>query len=1298
MDIKHKFAPGELAGSKRKDTGGPSTGQGFNLVKETPKSAQPIGKTEVSTDGNGWTRVTSTKEPTTEKKMDLTISFGKESFTVPKPVTRGGSGNIGSKVVEVKLPCRLTGCEQRYQNIVIQGFPMKIRGEDELVGKLVEQFTLKMNITPTGKMEVILEEKGCFAVLIGIKELRTSAKSLSCRVELEEINIKPLLVGTLIEAEVADVIYGKTHMILGVIRGMEGSGEEVNLKLHVLERFVKANVTKKAGIVIANFLQPYGKGKTTKLKWLNMFSGYVLTPLLQGEELTRAYNALKIFARSARNDDHQSYGSFPRTISVGAFKFEVYQNLSKLYAARFGQEELLTSKRLIRLQGVTSEASTEDIEKAITADGLYELRDLEAIFGNRTGINHKEIFLSFRQEHPAKPVATDGELAKLAADGRSIQVQTVDCGPGTAMLREQKKKLVLEEGGTSPWISQFREPMGITILKTESPADSRPADLPSKSYLAALKRDDSNVTKQDLTPNKQRNPKGVPIKGDTEQGGRQGPPDSGNRVNDETASHTPGTDTAKILRMLNAMWEVVTETRDIVAHLVSAIGIGNPSTTPNNVSHTPDNLKDSSKQESDEESNVQMDIGGPPINIGMELSRNATRDLLDSGPLGNGDTPVIKLRALEAEDGTGVQRRQVTKTAEDDEGTLAVQDQNPEGMDEKLICLIEDEDEMGTRTVAIHPAPQPSATEGIDQVNLICSQLRADGRLEASQINVDLAKITVIQGNDSQHKLNLEEEMVWEDDEIEITHLTEISTVGKETADNLELGVAQLTQLSINKFGNKLAPKLLTGAMVIEIPDEREMDVAEAQEIEELRTMQVTEEFDTDHSSNPWGFVVERSDAQIQNPLTHEWCSGLGKGVFVRNGSTIPANTPILTFKGGIWKTYKEYTDQPKYTKGYGMQPPDSNVGDPIYDMYEARLNGDIASAVNSPAGVWEPQKGRYARANCTLTYCRRSKVFGLRTTRRVYQGEELWYHYGTTFQLVKMVGHREIIRYDKYVQAQLLMGAKELWLRLVRTEAFYDRHQLALYPSLDPATIYQFMQLGKPVHTADILRILRSSAYFTLSRDSSWAANEYNIGAGYCALAVLYSAHCRQTKTVEIKVVRNSGSNRPEYFKVLAEYLEEILKQETTKDSPDGEDLQRRLRSTRSALLRGAPQLDGKFWLSDWELTHVEQDIPKALWSGAMSNTGHIREHLQTDPQGDKDHREYLIGLSHVPQVQGRYSYEDLKYGLEKNTHIRYSGAHFAITPRQPSNCTLNRLMDLLANAIFLHLGGDGSRVIHDL
>lgn len=440
--------------------------------------------------------------------VNLANAFCSQSATGFKAKLRAEP--VQKKVeTEPVYPTEISGKDKYYTNVVIQGFPRSIGTNAEAINTLISDFAMCNNLIPEGnEVKIILQENGCFAALVRIKRTGARVGILLHRASelcfpTEGRSLRPLLTGTFIDAEVAEGFRQETAMKVGVVRGLEGSYEEVYLKLLVLEQYVKQRINKHGAVILSQFLQPYGGSETKKPKWMQLTGGYIILPSMQGENLTKAYNELNMFSKlPGLNVQNRNTGAYPGTLVANGFKFEIYQNLGKFYAARFGQDDLMRGPRYLRLQGVKENTTLEQVKTALQEDGLFDPKDLTAIFAHASNITHSiDIFMRFKWEVPIRDIPSNGKLFNLRADSKMITLDIVDGGPGTDTLREQRHRILKEEKDTSPWIKFFKEALGegrYISARSEGPAMNKRETVGGISYAQVAKGTHPSAVQQNM--------------------------------------------------------------------------------------------------------------------------------------------------------------------------------------------------------------------------------------------------------------------------------------------------------------------------------------------------------------------------------------------------------------------------------------------------------------------------------------------------------------------------------------------------------------------------------------------------------------------------------------------------------------------------------------------------------------------------------------------------------------------------------------------------------------------------------
>ena len=429
-----------------------------------------------------------------------------------------------------------------------------------------------------------------------------------------------------------------------------------------------------------------------------------------------------------------------------------------------------------------------------------------------------------------------------------------------------------------------------------------------------------------------------------------------------------------------------------------------------------------------------------------------------------------------------------------------------------------------------------------------------------------------------------------------------------------------------------------------------------------------------------WGLTVIESQGYIQDTVDGVWYQGLGKGLCNGGNLAIPADTNFITFKGGVYIDRVKYDKLPLNKKGYAMEPPGRKKSSSLLDLYEARQRGEEASAANSPSGVFDITTNQMVKANAYLSYSP-TKGYSLISNRKIYPGEEIWYCYGVSFNIIHhQKGRMAEELYSSRMLSCLTDNHTSLWQRLELLQSKANGFQLQLSGGIDASSLLVTQELvGLTLNSSTLYKItnlLQLHGSFQLTRISSMFEEEWNSGQGFCGASVMYSAHRRHHKGIkEIKASSTSALKQKNSQRAaVIEFLKERLE-----DAENGFiQIDQQIVTFFNNMIAADYNVEGsglapEEYLQDWMLTAFDPEVPKHLWV-AHSVPGY----------------EYLSNTSFCPDSFLHYSTETLQKYFDEGFDIRHRFNHYVLSKRCSHKDTLDRLLETLSVGILMLLGGD--------
>ena len=215
-------------------------------------------------------------------------------------------------------------------------------------------------------------------------------------------------------------------------------------------------------------------------------------------------------------------------------------------------------------------------------------------------------------------------------------------------------------------------------------------------------------------------------------------------------------------------------------------------------------------------------------------------------------------------------------------------------------------------------------------------------------------------------------------------------------------------------------------------------------------------------------------------------------GMEVRTTVAIPKGSKIITFQGERITPEEKENRLQAGQGGYIMES-----GSIIIDSAAARMQGDIASAVNSPFNVYDPESNSSPEANCSLHYSHCHSTFFLRATTQIYPNSILWYDYGPDYNMKFYSCNRSFTVPMKSLSPFIGSNSQDILRRIKALQGEHKNLRIRLRPGPqgDDALLFGITTVltsSKPYHLTQYLldhcefQILRKTKPTTPSQSPS--------------------------------------------------------------------------------------------------------------------------------------------------------------------------------------------------------------------
>lgn len=381
-----------------------------------------------------------------------------------------------------------------------------------------------------------------------------------------------------------------------------------------------------------------------------------------------------------------------------------------------------------------------------------------------------------------------------------------------------------------------------------------------------------------------------------------------------------------------------------------------------------------------------------------------------------------------------------------------------------------------------------------------------------------------------------------------------------------------------NPFPEPIAFEEEAGGIPFLTPDDEttqyEMELRHTNQIEE------DEPFITDLTTNPLGLqVIVTQDKGLDQQK--EYTVNLGKGViarrFIRQHAKIYCKAEVIS--------REEYISRTKEGLGGYIL----NQLTVFQDARSARLEGDIASAINSATNVWCFATGKPATAICTLHYSPKKGMFYYKLTRDVLPGTPIYASYGASYRMSFHVGRMIInaaestmIPYGKPVFDKLRQVLRNISFQTAKASfevQFLPEHQASLLIALHRRNYEKVTNLL--LNTASFRTIIREQKGIT------WIQ-----GKGLCWIDTLLYIRVTAQGIAWPKWEHRKGPALALVHDIQEEieegkdmYLPEFL-----------EDLTQTLKMTHQAL-QNDTGVEKRYWCQSWMIRSLDKKIPKCLF-----------------------------------------------------------------------------------------------------
>ena len=337
-----------------------------------------------------------------------------------------------------------------YSYIVIQGFPITIIDNVEEIHHRIEYVTFCRKLEVLTDFTTVLVENGCFGVVAKIKSLTCEVPAMvNYGLEIDHkgqgyAGPRPAMASTLLPEIEGKWMVDNHYNVIGLARGIGGSVEEMNLRIHHLANHCRCKGP--TMVVAARILVSYTcEGK---LKWYPQLTAYILAARSVDTALFSKF--LGIRQRS----------NLPSVCEIGAFAFEVYGSLNIFHGTKFASRQLFMKERgCAVLRNIRSEVDNPTIYKALTEEGHLTSK-IVAMFHRdarepRKGV--KDVCVVLEKGNQMLQV---GEVVKgLGSAEFEVVATTMDSMPAALYTRNVRSDMMRWDE-SSWWIKEERRTEG----------------------------------------------------------------------------------------------------------------------------------------------------------------------------------------------------------------------------------------------------------------------------------------------------------------------------------------------------------------------------------------------------------------------------------------------------------------------------------------------------------------------------------------------------------------------------------------------------------------------------------------------------------------------------------------------------------------------------------------------------------------------------------------------------------------------------------------------------------------------
>ena len=1243
-----------------------------------------------------------TSRPLPKVKNPLQKPATNEAYVASETKKTGGktlpqrfstSGNFGQpqrfkvqrklvKKASLKVPKMVEDVKRSSEYLIFHGFPnLQLSGTErskyaEAVEEMAKNIAIQMEVTLIeGSGKKCLEDKGCFALIFQITKTLLHMPYGCKRPEIEfpfaigNRKIIPYLNLTFLEKKDGEAVVNGEMITFAMARGFEGSMEESNLRACHLQCYLRQEIDEKGLVVAAHLLQGFGSKEATPDKdrtvnaWMHINTGIILLPKgLTGEQINMMSDKLGLEAYKFAVGNY--WKCLPGAIDTGAFKFEVYKDSYELYAARYGQKELYLRDYNICIENIHDKISNIEIRDALLKDGTVKEEDITAIHGSSIAIPYK-ISVS-KRVHVALKIKTwnlsAGEtLCKL---GNNVHIMEGTLTQGQVTLMEQRQKILQSEKFPSPWIKYMGE-------SVSGEAHNLNQGVQRQGRFTSEKESANNGKQIYSYASATRN-------------NMKGQDQDKIELNSTEKHQTAMKVEQKLATEPSDSWEEQC-TKQTFYNLA---GVNNETTQQE--SKLLKQMETGQTQLKKEFKAVETNILQKLVSLQSEMKElkeilaamnhdHRPNNIVLPKPLDKKVQPIKSKGSRETGD-TKPQHRTTTAMVIDiDNHKIADVIRAPNETDEESV-----QDKIATarkiRHLEIFLGDKPVSirskiTEKRDQTYFINM---GDDVSDISQISVAIPVSSEHHSTPSENAISQEQiqqivEACKEKDEtfdicyreqIKMRPLAEVTAEIRECISNGDKCWNPVQNLPTNSVEEDETIQL--------------EDMAEPSHhyshTNGLVNQRDIEDYMGEPEKNPYQLRVEPSRYKARDPESNTWSLAIGVGVINRGSRIIPANTRLLTFDGGEWISYTE--GNKRITEGRGEYLMEGIGRSGYYDMYQARLRGDLASAVNSPTHLRKEDQKIVARSNCKLTFSPKTGYFGLTTTQNIHPGKELFYRYGPRFKF-NIKG--KIIDQTDLIKNEITADTSERWNKMVKTIQddplvlrLVDEDRVDNLPLLA-----ELQQLDQHSTIDDVRDILKRLAKFSLKRRTMpHRVNIENLGSGYCGWATLYQAHLIQSGCTDNEQlcsgVGTTGGKKL-WLHQLGQYLEAQISQhtETTNDSFGWANIKEETMKVITHIKAGNLSLPLQHYATGDIISAMEPSVKKSIWRETIENGCKWETLYETSLKQDYE----FLSFEELIQAENCINIVNTNHGSP--------GAHFLIAVSQPRSHQLSALLRKLSQQV---------------